>query len=79
MCIPTAMSDVVICVSIASGTVIFITGCIGLFGSGGGQTSAWDTWIAHRTAIGQAKLAVEKVEAEHARKCPRMTDTPRDS
>ena len=42
------------------------------------QTSNFESWIAARNKAKLAELEVKKLEAEHARKCPRLTDTPRE-
>lgn len=43
-----------------------------------GAPSSFESWLAVRKEVKLAEIELKKIEAEHLRKCPRLTDSPRD-
>jgi hypothetical protein len=70
------MSEHIILAVITTGGALFGVFMLCLFMSANGKATV-DQWIEARKVVRLAELEVKKIEAEHALKCPRLTDTPR--
>lgn len=70
------MITLIICATAVT-IVIAVAVLGGLFVTDSKGVCSFDKWIEARLAVAKERYAVKRIEAEHMKKCPRLTDPPR--